>query len=211
LCAIFIMKKYILILSFSAISFTLMAQVGYGIVASNDLYQWYKNPDDGISDPTHGNAILNLSVGPKIWVGGKKFSFSVEGQANMGFTGFTIGENKGYGAVAFPIIGSLNFGGLSTFDREGKAGFSLGGGIQYNKTELYGLRDEFVDLGVTRDYFRTIIVQAVGGFGVSGFALSGVLRFGFDPDTDAASFNFGIQYDFNRPMMKKIDDPNSAL
>lgn len=205
------MKKYILLLSFWAVALSMFGQVGIGFVASNDLYQWYKNPEDGISDPSHGNAILNLSAGPKLWVGGKKFSVSFEGQANVGLTGFTVGENKGLGSVAIPIIGSFNFAGLSGLDREGKIGFSIGGGVQYNKTELYGLKQEFVDRGVTRDYFRTIVVQAVCGFGVSGFGLSGVLRYGFDPDSEASSFNFGIQYDFNLPMMKKIDDPNSAL
>ena len=187
------------------------AQVGIGAVVTNDAYQHYKNPSDNISDPSHGNAMLNFGAGPKIWVGGKKFSFSVEGRANIGLTGFTLGENKGLGALAIPILGSLNFNGVSCMDRAGKTGFSIGGGIQYVKTELYGLKQEFIDLGVTRDFFQVYVIQVGYGYGVSGAVAQGIIRYGFNPDTDARSINVGVQYDFNIPMMRKIDDPNSAL
>lgn len=201
---------YILLFMLSSIG-SALAQVGLGFVVSNDLYNHYTNPDDGISDPTHGNAVLNLAIGPKIWVGGKNFSLSIESQANLGFTGFTLGENKGLGSLAIPILASLNFKGNSSLDREGKTGFSLGVGTQYVKTELYGLRDEFVEKGVTRDYFQLYVVQAGYGFGVSGAVFQGFVRYGFSPDSDAKSWNIGIQYDFNYLMMRKIDDPNSAL
>lgn len=204
------MKYSFIILSF-LLSNIGYSQVGAGFVGSLDLYQRYVNPDDGISDPSHGNAMLNLSLGPKLWLGGKKMSFSVEGQANVGFTGFTLGENKGLGALSFPIVGSLNFNGLSGFDREGKLGLTIGGGVQYNKTEIFGLKEEFVDKGVTRDYFQTIIIQAGYGFGISGFNMLGLVRYGFNPDDTSSSLNIGLQFDLNVPMMKKINDPNSAL
>ena len=187
------------------------AQFGLGFVISNDLYQHYNNPVDLISDPSHGNAILNLGVGPKIWMGGKKFSVSVEGQANVGFTGFTLGENKGLGSLALPILVNFNFLGTSTLDREGKTGFSIGGGVQQVKTELFGLKEEFIAKGVTRDYFQVYVLQAGYGFGVSGVIFQGFVRYGWDPDSSASSLNVGIQYDFNYLMMRKIDDPNSAL
>ena len=190
---------------------TVQSQIGLGVVVSNDLYNHYTNPDDGISDPTHGNAVLNLAVGPKIWFGGKKFSISIESQANLGITGFTLGENKGLGSLAIPVLANLNFRGSSSLDREGKTGFFMGGGIQYVKTELYGLSEEFIDKGVTRDYFQLYVIQAGYGFGVSGAAFQGFVRYGFSPDSDAQSWNIGIQADFNFLMMKKIDDPNSAL
>lgn len=193
------------------LSATLSAQFGIGAVVTNDLYQHYLNPSDNISDPSHGNALLNLGLGPKIWVGAKNFSVAVDARANIGLTGFTLGENKGLGAVAIPVLATLNFNGLSSMDRAGNTGFSIGGGIQYVKTELYGLDQEFVDLGTTRDFFQVYVVQLGFGYGVSGASGQGIIRYGFNPDNDSRSINIGLQYDFNLIMMKKIDDPNSAL
>ena len=206
-----VMKQFfILLICILALTST-QAQVGIGWVLSNDLYNHYTNPNDGISDPTHGNVLLNIGAGPKIWLGGKKVSVSIEGQANIGLTGFSLGENKGLGSLAIPILVNLNFLGTSTLDREGKTGFSIGAGNQFVKTELYGLRDEFVTQGVTRDYFQLFVVQAGYGFGVSGVIFQGFVRYGWDPNSEAQSWNIGLQYDFNYLMMRKIDDPNSAL
>lgn len=187
-------------------------QFGYGFTASNDLYQWYKNPDKLPEDEsnTAGSAILNLGLGPKLWVGTAKTSFSVESQAVLGILGYSAGAYKGLGMGAIPIIGRLNFKGLSTFDREGKTGFSIGGGIQFNKTEAYGVTDEYAST-VDRKFFRTYVGQVSYGFGISGFTLQGVVRYGYDPDSEARSLNVGLQYDFNRPMLKKITNPESEL
>lgn len=193
------------------LSTTMSAQFGIGAVMTTDLYQHYTNPSDNISDPTHGNAILNLGLGPKIWLGAKNFSVAVDARANIGLTGFTLGENKGLGALAIPVLASFNFNGLSSMDRTGRTGLSIAGGIQYVKTELYGLDQEFVDLGVTRDFFQVYVVQLGYGYSVSGASAQGIIRYGFNPETDARSINIGLQYDFNLIMMKKIDDPNSAL
>jgi len=190
---------------------SLSAQFGIGAVVTTDLYQHYTNPTDNISDPSYGNAILNLGVGPKIWMGGQKFTFAIDARANVGFTGFTLGENKGLGGLAIPIMGTLNFNGLSSMDRTGRKGLSIGGGIQYVQTELYGLKQEFKDLGVTRDFFDVIVIQAGYGYGVSGASAQFIVRYGFNPDSDAQTINIGLQYDFNLVTMKKIDDPNSAL
>lgn len=211
------MKRIIMkqLLNITALLFLLSsgvsAQFGIGAVVTNDLYQHYTNPSDNISDPTHGNAILNLGAGPKIWIGVKNFSVAVDARANIGLTGFTTGENKGLGSLAIPIMGTLNFNGLSSMDRAGRQGFSIGGGIEYVKTELYGLKQEFVDLGVTRDFFQLYVIQVGYGYGVSGASAQGIVRYGFNPDTNAQSIHVGLQYDFNLIMMKKIDDPNSAL
>lgn len=198
-------------IAFFLLCASLSAQFGIGAVMTTDLYQHYTNPSDNISDPTHGNAILNLGLGPKIWLGAENFSVAVDARANIGLTGFTLGENKGLGALAIPILASFNFNGLSSMDRTGRTGFSIGGGIQYVKTELYGLDQEFVDLGVTRDFFQVYVVQLGYGYSVSGASAQGIIRYGFNPETDARSINIGLQYDFNLIMMKKIDDPNSAL
>lgn len=188
------------------------SQFGYGLTGSLDLYQRYSNPSDNIASPSAGNVLLNIGVGPKIWIGGKKFSVSAESQALVGLTAFSISDYKGMGSLAFPIIGNLNFKGMSGFNREGTTGLSLGGGIQYNKTELYGLKSEFAEKGVTRDYFKTYVVQAGYGFGINGFGLQLFTRYGFNPDIKSAkSLNIGFQFDFNIPALKKISTPESSL
>ena len=188
------------------------AQFGYGFTVSNDLYQRYVNPKDDIASPSAGSAILNLGVGPKIWIGNKNFSFSAEGQAVLGILAVSSKDNKGFGSIAFPVMGKFNFKGLSTFDKEGKMGFSIGGGIQQNKTEFYGLSDEFAAKGVKRNYFMTYITQASYGFGLSGFTAQGFVRYGFNPDIkNISTLNIGLQFDFNAPMLKKITNPESEL
>ncbi|MBK9734446.1 MAG: hypothetical protein IPO92_05540 [Saprospiraceae bacterium] len=187
-------------------------QFGYGFTASNDLYHRYVNPKDSSNTSrSSGSALLNLGLGPKIWIGNPKFSVSLEAQAVIGFLGFATKDYKGLGTVAFPLMAKLNFKGLSTFDREGKLGFSIGGGIQYNRTELYGLSSEFVQKGTIRTYFKTYVVQAGYGFGLSGFTAQGIVRYGFNSETNASSLNIGLQYDFNAPMLKKITNPDSEL
>jgi hypothetical protein len=187
------------------------AQFGYGITASNDLYHRYVNPENGTLDPASGSAILNLGAGPKIWLGNKKMSVSLEGQAVVGFLSLSTKEYKGLGSIAFPLLAKLNFKGLSTFDREGKMGFSIGGGLQYNKTEFFGLTEEFLKKGVVRDFFTTYVIQAGYGFGISGFTAHGIVRYGFNPDDKTNTLNIGLQYDFNAPMLKKITSPESEL
>ena len=89
---------------------------------------------------------------------------------------------------------------------------NIGGGLQYNKTELYYLGSDYKDRGVDRAFFKTYVVQLGYGFGMTGFAATFYVRYGFNPDLDGAnSLNIGLQYDFNFPKLKKIDDPNSRL
>jgi hypothetical protein len=206
------MIKKILVLLLVVISSHTYAQFGYGLTASTDLYQRYVNPKDGILSPSSGSALLNLGGGPKIWIGGKKFSFSAEGQAVLGFLALSTGDYKGLGSMAFPVMGKLNFKGLSGLNSEGQTGFSIGGGIQWSKTEFWGLSDKAKEKGVTRDYFPTYIVQAGWGFGISGFTVHGFARYGINPDNKSSNtLNIGLQYDFNLPMLKRIDNPESAL
>lgn len=196
-------------LSFS----TLMSgQVGVGFVTGIDLYQRYTNPVDNIAGEASGNALLNLVFGPKVWVGGKDFSFSVELPASLGVTGFSVKDYKGMGLASLPLLGMINLKGNSGLVRDGGLGFSLGGGIMRYKTELYGLTDEFIDLGVTRDWEQVYVVQAELGFGVTGFTGKIYTRYGFSNDTDKLrTFSIGILTDFNLIMMRQIDDPASAL
>jgi len=189
------------------------AQFGIGFTFSDDLYNRYTNPDNGEdAHRSNGSALLNLALGPKIWLGAEKFSFSVEGQANLGILGVSVPDSKGLGNVAFPIIGQFNFKGLSGLNKEGSLGFSLGGGIQYNKTELYGLDDTYAEQGVTRSFFKTYVAQVGYGFGISGFAAKLYVRYGWNPNLDGAnSFNVGLQWDFNVLKLNKLSDPASEL
>lgn len=205
-------RRYILVFACLASFYSMSAQFGYGCTFSWDLYNRYANPSDGIAHNANGGALLNFALGPKIWIGGEKFSFSAETQANIGLLGLAVNDYKGMGNFSVPVIGKLNFAGLSGLNKEGRFGFSIGGGMQWNKTEIYGLKEDFEERGVTRDYFKTYIVQAGYGFGVSGFTAYGFVRYGFNPDLEGANnMHYGLQFDFNLPYLKKIDDPNSSL
>ncbi|MBT8229339.1 MAG: hypothetical protein KJO50_03705, partial [Bacteroidia bacterium] len=100
----------------------------------------------------------------------------------------------------------------SGLNKEGRFGFSIGGGIQFNKTEIYYQTNDFKEKGGERSFFKTYVIQAGYGFGISGFTMHGFVKYGFDPDVDGASnLHIGIQYDFNIPKLSKISDPASAL
>jgi len=208
-------KKIKFILTAFAILLTCnlgISQFGYGLTASNDIYHYYQNPSDDTGKSTSaGNALLNLGLGPKIWVGGEDFSISLEAQATIGFTSFSVRDYKGLGSASFPIMAKFNFGGLSALDKEGKFGWSIGAGIQYSKTELYSLSNSFEAIGGTRSLFRNYVGQVGYGFGMSGFSAHGFVRYGYDPDNKSRAFSVGIQYDFNFPKLKEISDPESEL
>jgi len=193
------------------IATTSCAQFGIGFTVSNDLYNRYQNPEDDIAYTGSGSLLLNMGVGPKIWLGGEDFSISAEAQATIGLFGLAIKDYKGLGNASFPLIGRLNFGGLSALNREGKFGWSIGGGLQFSRTELYYISGGFKEKGGTRDFFKTYIGEVAYGFGLSGFTATGVLRIGYNNATKANTVNFGLQYDFNIPKLKEIANPESAL
>lgn len=206
--------RYILALFLFAMSLSFAsAQVGYGLVVTNDIYQRYTNPesDRGSEYGSAGSFLLNLGVGPKIWVGGSDVSFSLEAQANWGIAGLALSDFKGLGLVSFPVIGRLNFKGLSALDKEGRMGFTIGGGLQWSKTELYYLDNDAEDNGAVRNLFKTYIVEFGYGFGLSGFAIHPYVRYGFNSDEKSNVFHFGLKYDFNLKQLKEIQDPNSDL
>lgn len=206
------MKSILTVFVFSITISMGYSQFGIGLTASHDLYHYYQNPDDGLEESTSaGSALLNLGVGPKIWMGGNDFSISLEAQATIGLFGLSVKDYKGLGTTSFPIMAKFNFAGLSGLDKEGKFGWSIGAGIQYTKTELYYLSDSFEEKGGTRDLFKTYIGQVGYGFGMSGFSAHGFVRFGYHPDNGARTLNIGIQYDFNFPKLREITDPESEL
>ena len=205
------MKKIFTFLLFISLGTISYGQFGYGVTAHTDIYQRYNNPEDGLAGTSAGSFLLNLGVGPKIWIGGNNMSLSFETTVNWGILGLDFNDYNGLGIASFPMLAHINFGGLTGLDKEGKFGFTIGGGIQYNKTEIYYLSSETEGGEIERDFFRTYVGEVGYGFGMSGFTLHGFLRLGYDPDTSANSFNFGIRYDFNIPKLKEISDPESDL
>ncbi|MBK8699542.1 MAG: hypothetical protein IPN29_08365 [Saprospiraceae bacterium] len=198
---------FMFLFSFSAA----YSQVGYGFTMTNDIYHRYANPKDGLAYPASGSAILNIGGGPKVWFGGRNLSLSLEGQAVIGFLGLAVKDYKGLGTVSYPLMAKLNFNGLSALDKEGRMGWSVGGGIQYSKTELYGLDDDFEAKGVKRKLFKTYFAQMGYGFGISGFGVQGFARYGWNGDSKANTMAIGLQWDFNMRMLKKITSPESSL
>lgn len=198
------------VLLLSAIS--AQGQFGLGMTITNDFYNRYANPSDSIAHNANGSVLLNLGIGPKVWVGGEKVSLSVETYANLGIFALALPDYKGLGNVSFPLIAKLNFAGLSGLNKEGRFGLSIGGGLQWNKTELYYLSNSFEDQGVSRGFYRTYVVQAGYGFGLTGFGAQFFVRYGWNPDFDGAnSLNIGLQFDLNLLKLSKIDDPASQL
>ena len=188
------------------------AQFGYGFTVTNDIYQRFTNPEDNTNKSRgSGSAILNFAAGPKIWIGSQNVSVSLEAQAGIGLLSLGLKDYKGLGAAYFPIMAKLNFNGLSGMDKEGRQGWYIGGGLQYFRTELYGLNEKAEKAGVKRELYPSYIGQFGYGFGLSGFVASGFLRAGYNPDTKANFFAIGIQADFNKPMLKKIANAASQL
>lgn len=204
------MKRLILIASLFCICWTAQGQVGLGLTVSNDVYQHYKNPTshDGGSA---GSVLGNLGVGPKLWVGNHNFSVSAEAQAVWGIFGYSLKEYRGMGTVAYPIMVKLNFSGLTAMDNEARMGFSVGGGVQYSRTELYGTTEAFDAGSGKRTLFMTYVGQVGYGFGVNGFGLVGFARYGYHPEEKSSTINVGVQYNFNITKMTKIFSPESAL
>lgn len=200
-------KRILVFLFFCSMSQFAHAQFGYGMTAKTEIYTWLQNPKDDIQSASAGSALVNIGLGPKIWLGGENVSFSAEASAVISPFALSISDFKGLGAVSFPVIGKINFGGLSTLNKEGKFGFSIGGGIQWSKTELFGLKGSASNEGVSRSMFRNYIGEIGYGFGMSGFALQVYLRYGRNSALKSSNFSFGIGYDFNAPRLKEATDP----
>lgn len=179
------------------------AQVGLGLVWAGDLYMRYVNPVEAGVDAkrSSGAAISSLSLGPKLWMGGNNFSFSLEAQANIAPLSFNVSEYKGMGAVAFPLMGKFNFGAASGFNEDRILGWSIGGGVQYNRTELFGLTDKFDD--IERSYFATYVGELAIQLGIAGFDAGFYIRMGFG-ENEARSFNIGYVLNFNFSQMSRM-------
>lgn len=201
------MKQCVFVTILIFVSTGIAAQFGYGIVSRLDFYDRYSNPQDNIASASSGSALINLGLGPKIWVGGEKFSVSAEGSFVFSPFAISLGDYKGLGALAFPVLARVNFGGLSTLNREGKMGFSIGGGYQWTRTELLGLQNSFEDQGVTRSYFRNLIGEIGYGYGMNGMSFGLFLRYGRDADVKSNVFSLGMLVNLNQKLLKITTDP----
>lgn len=169
-----------------------------------DLYHRMVNPSENNPfDRSAGSALLNLNLGPRITVGGSKFSVSLESQGCIGLLGLNIQEYKGLGTLAVPIMARLNFKGLSMLNDNFALGSSVAGGIQYNKTELYGVTKKFRDQGLKRQFFPVYVLEYTTGMGFKSMAFEMYLRGGWNPTTHANSFNFGFNIIYS--LIHKID------
>ena len=203
------MIKQTLILSilFCLIQEVAGQKVGYGFVSRIDLYSRYSNPQDNIASASAGSALLNIGLGPKLWLGGEKFSVSAEGAFVFSPLALSTGDFKGLGALAFPVLGRLNFAGLSNVNKEGKFGLSIGAGYQWTRTELYGLQSNFEQQGVRRNYFKNLIGEVGYGYGMGGFSFGLFVRYGKDNDQQSNLFSLGMILNLNRKLLKVTTDP----
>lgn len=203
------MKRLVLLLTLICLTISISyAQFGYGVTAKTGLYQRFSNPQDDIASNSAGSALLNIGLGPKIWVGGERVSISAEASAMIAPFAISTGDFKGMGAASFPVMAKINFGGLVGVNKQGTLGLSIGGGFQWSRTELFGLTSKFETLGVERSLFKTFIGEIAAGFGMSGFAGYVYLRYGKNNELNARTFNLGIGYDFNVPTLKVLTDPD---
>ncbi len=197
------MKKYLIITAILLLNSYSYSQIGFGTSAGLDVYQRYSNPVDKIAYPASGNVMLNFIFGPKIWIGNERLSLSIEGQANLGLTSLAIRDYKGLGAISFPVIAKLNFNGLSGFYQGFASGYAIGAGLQWTKTELYYLSDEYEDKGVTRNFYKTFVVEFDLGVGSFGKILYGYIRYGMNFENKASILNIGFIADINYTFKKK--------
>jgi len=180
------------------------SQFNLGVVSGGDLYQRFVNPiDDTGADRSSGSAIMNASIGLKVWIGAPAASLSIESYLNSGSLALNIEEYKGLGALSFPVLAKLNFKGLSAFNIiEDKSGWSIGGGIQWNKTEVYGLSSAARAQGVERKYFPTYIAEVSFGTGTKSKVREFYIRYGLNPELSANSLNIGVNTTFSIPFFK---------
>ena len=96
--------------------------------------------------------------------------------------------------MSFPLLLKANFNGLSGLSKNKLIGFSIGGGIQYSKTELFGLSKKYQELD--RSFFPTYVGEIGIGGGVSGSSVVWNTRVGIGKN-HAFVFNTGLVFYIN--------------
>ena len=189
------MKRKLL---FFVISFLIylpiQGQLSHKIIIGFDFYQKYRNPEYAkVNDESRssGNVIFAVPIGLSLAMGKDNFSFSTEASINIAPLALDIGKFKGLGAVSFPLLAKFNFGALSGFSENRLLGYSLGGGVQFNRTELFGLTKKYDYL--ERKFFPTYVGELGVGGGVSGLNVILYFRVGTSSQS-AFSFNSGLTF-----------------
>lgn len=180
---------------------TLFGQFRTSIVLGYDFFQRYRNPvSSGPSDEgrSSGAVLAAIPLGIEFSVGAPDLSFGIEATCNFSPVALDLHKYKGLGALSFPIIARLNFGAMTGMSRDKMLGFSLGGGLQYNRTELFGLKKS--QSLVTRDFFPTYVGELILGGGIGGFTAGLYLRIG---GADGSSFSINTGLITRTSMFKK--------
>lgn len=198
-------KDFIVVVVFILLPWIAYSQFGFGTTGGIDLYQRYTNPSDDIAYSSAGNVLLNVVFGPRMWLGGRNASFSIEVPFNLGITTLAVKDFKGLGSFAMPVIGKINLGALSGFYPAFSKGVSIGGGVQWSRTELLLLK-RYKDKNVKREFFKTYILELDLGYGSFGTAGYIYLRYGKDFDSDAQSLNIGLMVSINSTYVRKNVD-----
>lgn len=190
------------------IAASVQAQFNAGLVVGADLYQQYTNPVHGTSTSGRSSgSVGSLILGAEVMAGARNFSFGVQASANLAPLALDINEYKGLGAVSFPVMAKLNFGALSGFSSK-FTGSYLGGGLQWSRTELFGLNTKHRD--VERDLYRSPFGELGLGGGFGGLTGVFYVRVGFGPDKRRV-LNIGIttRMDFkkNKQLFSPIKNP----
>lgn len=171
------------------ISGMVSAQVNANLSLGFDFYSYYRNPEkEGQDIGQSSGAILSPNFAAQIVFGKNNFSFGLEPQVTFSPWALDINQYKGIGAVAFPLLAKFNFGSFSGFSQK-IYGFSIGAGVQYNRTELFGLNHKYAD--VKREFFRTNVLELCLGGGIGGINFAYNFRIGFGADK-ALSLNTGF-------------------
>ena len=203
------MNKVIVYILFSFAPCILFGQfkAGTGFTYGVDLYKQFTNPHeaDKIENPVN-SVLLNFNIGPKVWVGFERFSLSLEGWASYAPFAYSYGDYKGLGALSFPVMAQLQFGGLSGFSKTGGFGVSIGGGMEWSHTDLYFIEEDLTD--VDRSFYDIPFGQIAFGLGYAGYAIQLYGRYG-KGDMDASNFSIGIVVDQNLTHFKKLEKENA--
>ena len=169
-----------------------------------NLYDRYTNPKQSDSLDSKGRSsggVFSTPIGLAWYIGKNNFSVSFETQINLNLLAFDLPKYKGLMAVSAPLMVYLNSGGLSSFSHGKIIGFAIGGGIQYQITDLIFKPSRYDNLN--RDLFPTYVGEIAFGGGFGGKTGKLFIRLGYGKNqTHSANIGFLL----NSPFSKK---PNS--
>ncbi len=192
-------KKYFVVLIAVCSLFSSNAQVKVRAhqIFGLDFYQWFRNPyctDCENTSESSSGSVFSSPLGIRVIVGENNFSIGAEAAVNIGLFNLDLNGYKGLAAMSFPLLLKANFNGLSGLSKNKLIGFSIGGGIQYSKTELFGLTKKYKDLD--RSFFPTYVGEIGVGGGVSGSSVVWNTRVGIGKN-HAFVFNTGLVFYIN--------------